>query len=109
MGCEAERGGHRLAARRAVTGEPAQVITQQVQHAAGRRTHASASNNRNATARRCASRPSALARITAHGPLAASAPDASTCTLIEIRHLATVTPPTPPPAPPATGQTGGRG
>src|SRR3546814_6999327 len=92
IGVEPDRAGHRLAARRAVTGEPAQVITQQVQHAAGRRTHASASNNRNATARRCASRPSALASITAHGPIAARPSDAADCTLIAIWKLATVSP-----------------
>src|SRR3546814_2578087 len=67
--------------------EPAQVLAQQVQHVAGRRAHAGASSSRSATARRCASRPSALASITAHGPIAASPSGAAACTLIAIWKL----------------------
>src|SRR3546814_10409261 len=80
--------------------EPAQVLAQQVQHVAGRRAHAGASSSRSATARRCASRPSALASITAHGPIAASPSGAAACTLIAIWKLATDSPPTARAAPP---------
>src|SRR3546814_16838026 len=89
IGVEPDRAGHRLAARRAVTGEPAQVITQQVQHAAGRRTHASASNNRNAPAPRCAPRPPALASLPAHGPIAAGPSGAGDWPCIEVWTLET--------------------
>ncbi|KAG1205516.1 hypothetical protein G6F35_011586 [Rhizopus arrhizus] len=81
---------HRRAARRAVAGEGLQIPAHQRQHIVNG-AHA-ATSMRSATARSCASSPSARAMMRAQPPIAARPSALALCTLIRFWKLATLTP-----------------
>src|SRR5690606_16985556 len=87
VGVEPDLALQPLPARRAVTGETAQVLAHQVEH----RAHATASS-RSRTAFACASNPSAPASVTAQGPMPATPAGVASCTLMKFWKLATDTP-----------------
>src|SRR5690606_12020218 len=95
VGVEPDLALQPVAARRAVAGEAAQVLTHQGEHApvaVHAASTAPALRRRRRTALACASRPSASARVTAQGPMAAMPAPVAACTLTKFWKLDTDTP-----------------
>src|SRR5690606_16014877 len=94
VGVEPDFAVEGLRTRRAVAGEAAQVLAHQREHAVG--VHAAscapALRSRRRTALACASSPSASARVTAQGPMAAMPAPLAACTLTKFWKLDTDTP-----------------
>src|SRR5690606_14048798 len=96
VGIEPDLAIELRAARRAVSGEIAQVLAHQREHVACCPVHPasgeSALSNRRRTALACASSPSASASVTAQGPIAPIPAALADCTLTRFWKLATETP-----------------